>query len=82
MQFLRRRATLAMPQIVVYNPTGKHRRDTIGHWLRPDGTTFCGHDLNRTIDWEPHDGSPYRMCGRCVRLAAAQEGNAISKKRA
>jgi len=69
-----------MPQIVVYYPIGKHRWDTIGHWLGPDDTTFCGRDIKHTVGWEPHDGSPYRMGGRCMRSAAVQEGRGGSAR--
>jgi len=58
-----------MPQIVVYKPSFKRSRDMIAHWLSPDGTTFCGRDPKRNIGWEPYDGSPYRLCGRCMRSA-------------
>ena len=70
-----------MQQIVVYNPTGKHGRDTIAHWLGPDDTMFCGRDLKRTAGWESHDSCPYRMCGRCMRSAAVQEGRGGSAPR-
>ena len=65
-----------MPQMVVYNPTGKRRRNTIAHWLSPDGTTFCGHDIKRNVGWQPHDGSPYRMCGTCKLSARAAKKKA------
>ena len=67
----------AVPQIVVYNPSHKRIRNPIAHWLRSDGKTFCGHDLKRSVGWEPHDGSPYRICGRCMRSArgAAEKGS-------
>jgi len=58
-----------VPQLVVYNPSHKRSEDKIAHWLGPDGTTFCGRNPKRSIGWEPHDGSPYRMCGRCMRSA-------------
>ena len=57
-----------VPQSVVYNPSYKYKRNPIAHWLKPDGrTTFCGHDIKRNVGWEPCDGSPHRMCGRCTR---------------
>jgi hypothetical protein len=62
-----------MPQMVVYRPSPKRSRDTIAHWLGPDEKTFCGRDLKRTVGWERHDGSPFHMCGRCMRSAAVQE---------
>jgi len=68
-----------MPQLVVYKPSPKGRQDTIAHWLGPDDTTFCGHDLKHTLGWEPHDGSPYRMCGRCMRSAGVQERRGESR---
>jgi len=58
-----------VPQIVVYNPSHRGIRKPIAHWLRPDGKTFCGRDPKRSVGWEPHDGSPCRMCGRCMRSA-------------
>ena len=66
-----------MLQIVVYNPTHKRLRSLIAHWLRPNGRTFCGRDPRRSVGWERHDGSTYRMCGRCMRSArsAAQKGS-------
>ena len=57
---------VAVPQIVVYNPSHKRIRNPIAHWLRSDGRTLCGRNLKRSVGWEPHDGSPYRMCGRCM----------------
>ena len=55
-----------MPQIVVYNPSHKRNRDKIAHWLRPDGKTFYGRNPKRSVGWEPHDGSPSGICGRCM----------------
>ena len=72
-----------MPQIVVYNPSHKRKRDKIAHWLRPDGRTFCGRNPKRSVGWEPHDGSPSRMCGRCMGSACGvvQEGSGESTLR-
>ncbi len=58
-----------MRQIVVYNPSHRGNRNRIAHWLRPDGKTFCGRHTKRSVGWAPHDGSPCRMCGRCMRSA-------------
>ena len=60
----------AVPQIVVYNPSHRGVRKSFAHWLRRDGKTFCGRDPKRSVGWEPHDGSPSRICGRCMRSAS------------
>ena len=73
---------MAAPQIVVYNPSHKRNRNPIAHWLWPDSRTFCGRDLKRSVGWEPCDGPPHRMCGRCERSArsAAQKGRGESSR--
>jgi len=58
-----------VPQLVVYKPSQRGIRSPIAHWLRDDGRTFCGRNIKRSVGWEPYDGSPYRMCGRCTRSA-------------
>ena len=71
-----------MLQRVVYNPSHRGIRRQIAHWLRPDGKTFCGRNVKRSVGWEPYDDSSYRMCGRCMRSAAgaAQKGKGDSAR--
>jgi len=62
-----------VPQIVVYNPSHRGSRKPIAHWLRSDGKTFCGRNTKRSVGWEPNDGFPYHMCGRCMRSACGAD---------
>ena len=52
--FLPRQETVAVPQIVVYNPKHKPVRNLIAHWLSPDGTTFCGRNPKRSVGLRLH----------------------------